>query len=430
MTTTLSPGTTPAPRAAGRRTSGLALAAIERRLDRLASGHLVLDLEDRRRTFGRPGEGTQAHVRVHDRRLFRRIALGGVLAVGEAYVDGDWDSDDLVAVVRLFVENRSVLGGLDGGLSRLRNAAQRLRCAWPGQGRRRAARDIRAHYDLGNDLFAAFLDPTMTYSSGIYGPDLDPRDPDALEAAQRAKLERICSKLALEPGQRVLEIGCGWGSFALHAAQHHGVHVVGTTISPAQREEARRRVAAAGVADRVTILGEDYRDLTGRFDRVVSVEMVEAVGARHLPLYLQVVADRLRPNGLALIQAITIGDHLYEAALKRVDFIKRHVFPGSFIPSVAALTAAAAPTGLRLLHLEDIGPSYAATLAAWRARFEAAWPNLAARGATDRFRRLWRYYLAYCEGGFRAGVLGDVQMVLAPSHTGAPSWLAQPEPCL
>ncbi|MCA9316471.1 MAG: class I SAM-dependent methyltransferase, partial [Planctomycetes bacterium] len=250
----------------------------------------------------------------------------------------------------------------------------------------------------------------------------------SLEAAQVAKLERICRKLELRPGMRVLEIGCGWGSFALHAARHHGVEVVGTTISPAQRSWAEQRVAEAGLGRRIQVLGSDWRDLDGRFERVVSVEMIEAIGARLMPRFFEALSERLAPEGLCLLQAITIQDRLYEAARRRVDFIKRHVFPGSFIPSMAALTRASAPTGLRWLHVEDIGPSYAATLAAWRGRFEAAWPRLAARGASDRFRRLWRYYLAYCEGGFREGVLGDIQGVLAGDRAAVPSWIERPEP--
>ena len=397
------------------------------RLARLERGRLVLVSPDGTTSLG-GGAGPSVRIVVHRPRLYRRLLLGGVLGAGEAYVDGDWEADDLVGVVRLLLGDRAVLEGLDRGAARLLGPVRRLRAAWPGHGRRQAQRDIQAHYDLGNDLFTAFLDPTLTYSAAIYGPDLDPDDPTHLERAQVAKLERICRKLALEPGQTVLEIGCGWGSFARHAARHHGVRVVGTTISPAQRQEALARVRAEGLEDRVEILDRDYRDLTGRYDRVVSVEMVEAVGARHLPRFLGTVEQHLAPGGLALVQAITIADHLYEGARRRVDFIKRHVFPGSFIPSVAALTRAAAGTRLRLLHLEDIGPGYAATLAAWRHRFEAAWTTLAARGGTDRFRRLWRYYLAYCEGGFRSGVLGDVQMLFAASPSGAPSWLAQPEP--
>ncbi|MEZ6008680.1 MAG: cyclopropane-fatty-acyl-phospholipid synthase family protein [Planctomycetota bacterium] len=407
---------------------GWARSLVMRRLASLARGSLTVLEHGTRTHFEGTEPGPLATLEVRDARLWRRVVWGGVLGAGEAYADGDWDSPELVDVVRLFLANRDALDAIDGGLARPIGAARRVLAMLPGHGRQQARRDIQAHYDLGNDLFAAFLDPTMTYSSAVYGPDLDPEDPASLEAAQVAKLERICRKLELRPGMRVLEIGCGWGSFALHAARHHGVEVVGTTISPAQRSWAEQRVAEAGLGRRIQVLGSDWRDLDGRFERVVSVEMIEAIGARLMPRFFEALSERLAPDGLCLLQAITIQDRLYEAARRRVDFIKRHVFPGSFIPSMAALTRASAPTGLRWLHVEDIGPSYAATLAAWRGRFEAAWPRLAARGASDRFRRLWRYYLAYCEGGFREGVLGDIQGVLAGDRAAVPSWIERPEP--
>ncbi|MGE0191498.1 MAG: class I SAM-dependent methyltransferase [Planctomycetota bacterium] len=418
------PSMTRAPRPAG----GWARALVTRRLASLARGRLTVVEQGARTHYAGSAHGPEAVLHVRDARLWRRVVWGGVLGAGEAYADGDWDSPDLVAVVRLFLANRDALEAIDGGLARPLAGLRRLLAALPGHGREQARRDIQAHYDLGNDLFAAFLDPTMTYSAAVYGPESDPDDPSSLEAAQVAKLERICRKLELRPGMRVLEIGCGWGSFAVHAARHHGAHVVGTTISPAQRAWAEQRVAEAGLGHRVQILGQDWRDLDGRFERVVSVEMIEAIGARLLPRFFGALAERMTADGVGLLQAITIQDRWYEAALRRVDFIKRHVFPGSFIPSLAALTGASAPTGLRWLHVEDIGPSYAATLAAWRSRFDAAWPRLAARGASDRFRRLWRYYLAYCEGGFREGVLGDIQGVLAGSHAAVPSWIQRPEP--
>lgn len=407
---------------------GWARGLVMRRLTGLARGRLTVLEQGTRTHFEGAQPGPEATLDVRDARLWRRVVWGGVLGAGEAYADGDWDTPDLVQVVRLFLANRDAMDAIDGGLARPLSAVRRLLAALPGHGRQQARRDIQAHYDLGNDLFAAFLDPTMTYSAAVYGPDLDPEDPASLEAAQTAKLERICRKLELRPGMRVLEIGCGWGSLALHAARHHGAKVVGTTISPAQRMWAEQRVAEAGLGQRIQVLGNDWRDLDGRFERVVSVEMIEAIGARLLPRFFAALAERMAPDGLGLLQAITIQDRLYEAALRRVDFIKRHVFPGSFIPSLAALTQASAPTGLRWLHVEDIGPGYAATLAAWRTRFEAAWPRLAARGASDRFRRLWRYYLAYCEGGFREGVLGDIQGVLAGDRAAVPSWIERPEP--
>jgi cyclopropane-fatty-acyl-phospholipid synthase len=270
-------------------------------------------------------------------------------------------------------------------------------------------RNIAEHYDLGNDLFELFLDSRMMYSSAIYA-----RDDEDLEVASVRKLDRICHKLDLQPSDHLLEIGSGWGGFAIHAAGQYGCRVTTTTISAEQHALARQRVADAGLSDRVTVLLEDYRDLSGQYDKLVSIEMVEAVGHHFLDQYFAVLSQRLKPNGLALIQAITIEDHRYKQALKSVDFIKRHVFPGSFIPSVGALVGSAAQrTDMKLVHLEDIGPSYALTLREWHRRFLARLDEVRALGYPERFVRLWRWYLAYCEGGFLERTIGDVQLLFA-----------------
>jgi cyclopropane-fatty-acyl-phospholipid synthase len=269
-------------------------------------------------------------------------------------------------------------------------------------------RNIAAHYDLGNDFFALFLSPDLMYSSALWEGD-----DDTLEQASTRKLEAVCRQLQLQPGDRVVEIGTGWGGFALHAARHYGCHVTTTTISREQHALATRRVAEAGLQDRVTLLREDFRDLRGTYDKLASIEMVEAIGARNLDAYFAKIGALLHPGGRALVQAITIEDHRYAQALGSVDFIKRHVFPGSFIPSVAALVAAKArASDLALDALSDFGPSYARTLQAWRQRFLAQLPQVRAQGFDERFVRLWEYYLAYCEGGFRERSIGVAHLAL------------------
>ena len=355
------------------------------------------------------GDPLRARVRVHDPAFWRRVATHGSVGAGEAYIDGQWDCDDLVALVRMLVRNRDHLDAMDTGLARVGGLALRAWAALRRNTHAGSRRNIAAHYDLGNAFFGLFLSDDLMYSSALYADEHE-----SLETASTRKLERICAKLDLQPGDRVLEIGSGWGGFALHAAGRYGCHVTTTTISREQHALATARVAAAGLADRVTVLDRDYRDLDGRYDKVVSIEMVEAIGHQYLDTYCRTLAERLEPHGLALVQAITIEDHRYARALAAVDFIKRHVFPGSFIPSVAAMLDATARTGdLRLVNLEEFGPSYALTLRAWRERFLARLPEVRAQGYDERFVRLWEFYLAYCEGGFRERSVGVAQMLFA-----------------
>jgi cyclopropane-fatty-acyl-phospholipid synthase len=345
--------------------------------------------------------------------FYRAVAANGSVGAGESYMDGDWRSDDLVALVRLLVRNRDLLDGMETGLARLGGIAMR---AWHGLRRNTrigSRRNIAAHYDLGNDFFRLFLSSDLMYSSGIWAGD-----GDNLDNASTRKLDRICRKLDLRPGDHVIEIGTGWGGFALHAAQHYGCRVTTTTISREQHALAAQRVAEAGLQDRVTLLLEDYRDLTGSYDKLVSIEMIEAIGAQYLDTYFGKLGALLKPDGIALVQAITIEDHRYEQALHSVDFIKRHVFPGSFIPSIAAMTAAKArASDLALIQMEDFGLSYARTLEAWRLRFHAAMPQVRAQGYDERFIAMWEFYLAYCEGGFRERSIGVAQLLMAkPGH--------------
>ena len=354
------------------------------------------------------GTMLEASVRVHDPAFYRAVALNGSVGAGEAYMDGLWDCSDLVTLVRMLVRNRDHLDRMDRGLARVGGWAMR---AWNTATRNTRAgsrRNIAAHYDLGNDLFALFLDDNLMYSSAMFA-----NEDEALESASTRKLDRVCNALGLGPQHRVIEIGTGWGGFALHAARTTGCHVTTTTISREQADLARARVAAAGLSERIEVLVQDYRDLRGQYDRLVSIEMIEAIGHTYLDTYFGAVGRLLADDGMALVQAITIEDHRYAQALKSVDFIKRHVFPGSFIPSVAAMTAAQArASDLRLLHLDEFGPSYALTLKAWRERFMARLAEVRALGYPPRFARLWEFYLAYCEGGFRERSIGVVHLLL------------------
>jgi cyclopropane-fatty-acyl-phospholipid synthase len=349
-----------------------------------------------------------AHIRIHDSAFYRQVGLNGSVGAGEAYMDGLWDCDDLVTLTRILVRNRDHLDAMETGLARIGGLAMRVWAALMRNTRKGSRRNIAAHYDLGNELFKLFLDENLMYSSAIYA-----NEDDTLEAASTRKLDRICRKLGLGPQHHVLEIGTGWGGFALHAAKHHGCRVTTTTISREQHDLARERIEAAGLGDRVTLLLKDYRDLAGQYDRVVSIEMIEAIGHQYLDTYFRTVDRLLKPDGMALIQAITIEDHRYHKALKAIDFIKRYIFPGSFIPSINAMSGAIARNSdLKLFNLEDIGSSYALTLRAWRHRFLERIGEVRALGYPERFIRMWLFYLTYCEGGFIERSIGDVQMLL------------------
>jgi cyclopropane-fatty-acyl-phospholipid synthase len=372
---------------------------------------------------GTLADGLEAELTVHRPRFYRRVLFGGGLGAAAAYLDGDWDSPDLTALLRLMIRARAAADALDGGAARLGRAL-----GWAGHllrpnTRRGARRNVHDHYDLGNDFFARMLDPSMTYSCGVFE-----RPAMSLEEAQLAKYARLCRMLALQPDDEVIEIGSGWGGFALYAARHHGCHVTSTTISRAQHEEAEARVREAGLEDRVSILQKDYRDLEGRFDKLVSIEMIEAVGSAHLGRFLACCSSLLRPTGRAALQAITIAEQEYPRYRRSVDFIQRYVFPGSCILSTAALAdAVARHSDLRLAQLEDIGPHYARTLAHWRAHVHAQREAIRGAGRPERFLRLWDYYLSYCEAGFAERYLGDMQLLLRKPEATAEDPLPQRE---
>ena len=389
---------------------GVAQRAVRERLMAIQRGSL--DISDGR-TVDRYGTASSQHslhetVLVHDPRFYSEMAFGGSIGAGEAYMQGYWSTDDLTAVMRIILQNRDVLDGMETGWARLTEPVRKM-LHWAARNTRSGSRrNIRAHYDLGNDFFKLFLDPTMMYSSAIFE-----REGMSLEAASIAKLDRICRKLDLKPDDHVMEIGTGWGGFALHAARHYGCHVTTTTISPSQHDVARERVAAAGLNERITLLQKDYRDLTGQYDRLVSLEMIEAVGHQYYDTFFRKCSELLKPEGAMLLQAITIADQRYEAAKKSVDFIQRYIFPGSCIPSVAAMTGAVArATDMRLTDLKDIGPDYAVTLRCWRKNFFANLEQVRALGYPESFIRMWEFYLCYCEAGFVERVIGDVQLLL------------------
>jgi len=400
----------PAPAEFGALDRALRARLIER-LRPLQQGRLIIEDACGRVVLGHAGEaGLCAYVRVDDPALYRALATNGAVGAGESYIRGHWRCDDLVALMRLLLCNRDLLDGLERGSARIGSWLLRAWSTLRPNTRRGSREHIAAHYDLGNEFFALFLSPDLMYSSALWRED----DHDTLEAASTRKLDAICTALALSPRDAVVEIGTGWGGFALHAARRYGCHVTTTTISREQHALASERVAAAGLGDRVTVLLEDYRDLRGRYDKLVSIEMIEAVGARYLETYFAKLGALLKPRGLALLQAITIEDHRYQQALGEVDYIKRYVFPGAFIPSVSAmLDAKSRATDLNLVHFEDFGPSYARTLEAWRTRFLAQRGEVRRLGFDDRFIRLWEFYLAYCEAGFRERSIGVAHLKFA-----------------
>ncbi len=382
-------------------------------LEGLEGGAVVLTLPDgTARRFGREGS-RPIRLAAHSWRPLRALVLGGDLGAAEAYLDGEWSTDDLPGLVRLFVAN-AALFDRETWLTRLSSAGDRLLHALNRNTRAGSRRNIRAHYDLGNELYRLFLDPSMTYSCALFETGRE-----TLEEAQQKKLRRIAEKARIRPGDHVLEIGCGWGSFACLAARERGARVTGITLSAEQAAWARERVAREGLSDRVEIRLVDYRDLPAEgktYDRVVSIEMLEAVGHRYLPGYFETVDRLLAPEGIAVIQSITVPDERHERLLRRPDFIQKHVFPGSHCPSVGAIAAAvAARSRLLIHHLEDVGAHYAETLRRWREAFLVNLPLVRQLGYDERFVRLWDFYLSYCEGGFATRHLGDVQLVLTRS---------------
>jgi cyclopropane-fatty-acyl-phospholipid synthase len=413
-------------------TTGASLPVISRwsrkivlgQLRQLGAGQLIIrEPGTPDQVFG-DGDGRWplAQLEVHDHSVWRDLLTGGGIGAAEAFVAGDWSSPDLTALLRFFTRNVDTMNVFEDRFSWLTKPALKG-LHWLNRNTRDGSRkNISAHYDLGNDLFSLFLDPTMMYSSAVY-----PREDASLEEAAAYKLDLICRKLDLKPGDRVIEIGTGWGGFALHAAKHYGCHVTTTTISAEQLDLARAKVRQEDLEDWVTLLFDDYRDLKGQFDKLVSIEMIEAVGPQFLDSYLRQISSLLKPDGLALVQAITMPEQRYRRALKNVDFIQRYIFPGSFIPSFGAILASMRQeTDLVMTHAEDFGFHYARTLRDWSDRFHACTDELQARGYDDAFRRLWHFYFAYCEAGFSERAIGVNQVLLAKPDNKRPHLVADP----
>ncbi|MFT3907765.1 MAG: cyclopropane-fatty-acyl-phospholipid synthase family protein [Steroidobacteraceae bacterium] len=391
--------------------TSLARRLLIARLKHLADGELLLqDTDGTLHTFGRRTARCELSIRIviTDARFYGSTLRGGTVGAGEAYMQGWWRCDDLTGLIRLMVVNQAVMGSLERGFAWLSRPTRALLHRLNRNSRAGSRRNIAAHYDLGNDFYQLMLDETLAYSCGIFETPTS-----SLADASRAKFDAICQALQLKADERLLEIGTGWGGLAIHAAQHYGCHVTTTTVSQRQYEYVRARIAELGLADRITLLLKDYRDLDGEYDKIVSVEMIEAVGANFLDTYFAQCSRLLKNSGAMLLQAITIRDQLYERALQSVDFIQRHIFPGSFIPSITAMSQSLLrATDLKIARLNDIGPHYARTLAEWRRNVMDKLDRVRALGYPDSFIRMWEFYLCYCEGGFAERQLGDVQMLL------------------
>ena len=393
---------TPKPRAL----DVMARRLVLRQLDGIRFGRLTLIDGDQVQRFGHSDE-FEATINVHTADFYADIAFGGSIGAGEAYMRGAWSCNDLVGLVRLLLRNRHVVEGMEGGLAYLTRPLQKV-FHWVNRNTREGARrNISAHYDLGNDFFGLWLDQSMMYSSAIFE-----RPGMSLHAAQMHRLDTICRKLDLQQDDHLIEIGTGWGGLAIYAVQHYGCRVTTTTISREQYDLAKQRIRAAGLEEMIDLRLEDYRDLEGRYDKLVSIEMIEAIGWQQYDTYFAKCGDLLKPGGRMLIQAITIAEKRYEKAKRNVDFIQRYIFPGSNLPSINAMThSIARHSNLLVTGLEDIGLHYATTLNHWRQRFLERLGEVRKLGYPEEFIRMWEYYLCYCEGGFLERAIGDVHLV-------------------
>lgn len=410
-----------------RRSSSLMWPSMARKLvftqlKKLHAGHLVIIDDEQRYEFGSATPNDlYGELHVQDPQTYTSILTGGSIGAAEAYMTGDWSTPDLTALVRIMVRNMDILDQMEGGLATLSRPVLKWFHRHNQNSEKGSKRNIAAHYDLGNDFFELFLDPTMMYSAGIF-----PSEQASMQEASEHKLDTICRKLKLGPADRVIEIGTGWGGFAIYAAKHYGCHVTTTTISDEQYAMAKARVIEAGLEDQITLLKQDYRKLSGQFDKLVSIEMIEAVGWQFYETFFKTCSRLVKDDGLMLIQAITIQDQRYEQARKSVDFIQRYIFPGSCIPSIHALnTASMKASDLRPVHQEDFAGHYARTLRAWFERFTENSHAISQLGYSDTFMRMWEFYLCYCEGGFAERAIGVSHLMYAkPRHQNQPLGIA------
>lgn len=373
---------------------------MKRLLNRITSGRLRVILPDGA-SVEKCGEksGQEATFIIHRWRALRRLVLNGDIGFADGYIAGDWSTPDLTALIRFAAQNRQALRGSMRGSLPMR-LANRLAHSLNANTKSGSRRNIEAHYDLGNEFYRQWLDSSMFYSSAVFDETTS-----TLEDAQANKLRRIAEKLHLSGGETILEIGCGWGALATHLAREHDAKVTGITLSPSQLAFANDAVTKAGQSDRIDLRLQDYRDTHGRYDRIVSIEMFEAVGEAYWPSYFETLKSCLKPGGRAVLQVISIDEDRFETYRRKADFIQRYIFPGGFLPSQNAIEKSVEKSGLKLCEKELFGLSYARTLAEWRLRFDASWQTIALLGFDDRFRRLWDYYLCYCEAGFAEGAI-------------------------
>ena len=394
---------------------------VKQTLSQIDNG--LITITDPMETYvcGQQQSDLDATITIRDLDFYRLVAMEGSNGAAQAYIDNKWDVDNLTALVRILVRNIEILDQMEGGLAWLKNSILKIWHYFNKNSKSGSKVNIAAHYDLGNDFFKLFLDKHMMYSSAIFSDGMT-----SLETASELKLKTICEKLELSPQDHLVEIGTGWGGMAIYAAKHYGCKVTTTTISEQQYRYAQEQVLLEGLEDKIRVLKKDYRELDGQFDKLVSIEMIEAVGHHYLDNYISKCSELIKPNGLALIQAITIEDRRYKQALKSVDFIKRYIFPGSFIPCVSAIVSSAAQSSdMRLINLEDFGDSYAKTLNHWRERFFKNIDEIKAQGFDEAFIRMWEFYFCYCEGGFIEKSISDTHLLFAKPNNQRSQWLAQ-----
>lgn len=389
--------------------------AVHQHLARIAAGRITLVDGGRKLTFGEPAQPLEATLTVRNERFYRRVALGGGLGAAESLMDGDWTCDDLTSLIRIFIRNSQVATGLDGGFAWLAQSLARVQQWLEPNNERNVRSQIHRHYDLGNDFFGLLLDDTLSYSSAWF-----PHDGASLREASVAKIDRVCRKLDLQPDDHVLEIGTGWGALAVQAAENYGCRITSTTISAEQFRLARERVSQAGLTDRIDIQQRDYRQLRGSYDKLISIEMIEAVGERYLDTYFRQCSQLLRPDGAMVLQAIVIRDQMLERHRSSVDFIGKYIFPGGFLPSVSLIgDCVTRSTDLRICHLEEMSEHYLRTLEMWREKFWQNIEQVRAQGFDEPFIRMWDYYLQYCAAAFAERQVNVVQVLLGkPGYRG------------
>ncbi|RWU12058.1 class I SAM-dependent methyltransferase [Pseudidiomarina gelatinasegens] len=377
-------------------------------LGKLTEGYLVV--KERGEVVGKFGSETsslKAEIDIQKRDFYRRFLFGGSIGAAELFMDESWTTPNLTHVIQIFARNLPALDAAEAKLSWLLLPIQKFQHWRRNNSKRQAKENISAHYDLGNDLYRAFLDPSLQYSSAVY-----PRVDADLAEAQQHKLKRLCDSLELKPEDHLLEIGTGWGGLAVFAAKHYGCHVTTTTISEEQFRYTEALIAKENLGDKITLLKNDYRDLTGTYDKLVSVEMIEAVGRKYMATFFNTCNRLLKPNGKMALQAITIADQRMKSYANSVDFIQKYIFPGGFLPSITMMSEMFTKhTSMVIRHVDDIGFDYAKTLADWRVKFNKAHPQLMQHGYDERFGRMWNYYLCYCEGGFLERAVSAVQLV-------------------